>query len=260
MTQITASADGSTIAYDMVGSGPPLIIIGGAFNTRHSAGDIAALLAADFSVYSYDRRGRGDSTETKPYAIDREVEDVVALVKAAGGSAVVYGHSSGAALALEAAVQGAALSKLALYEPPLTTPAHGGSPAAWATQVQAAVDAGDREAAATLFLRGSGADDASIDAVRNLPWWPGMLAMAHTLPYDIVLLGDGTVPVERLASVTAPTLLMFGGDSPPWAEQVATAAAGAMSQGTTLRIAGSGHNVDASTIAPILRGFFSGAA
>jgi pimeloyl-ACP methyl ester carboxylesterase len=256
MTQTMQSADGSTIAYEKVGTGPAVIIIGGAFNTRHSTADLAPLLASHFSVFSYDRRGRGDSTEAGPYALEREIEDLAAVIDAAGGSAGVYGHSSGAVLALEATLAGLPIRKLALYEPPFTPPAHGVSSEAWTKDVQAAVDAGDREGAAVLFLRGVGADDAAIESVKQLPWWGGMLAVAHTLPYDVGILGDGSVPAERLARVTVPTLLMFGGDSPPWAENAAAPAAEAIPAAAVLRVEGQGHNVDSATIAPTLIDFF----
>jgi pimeloyl-ACP methyl ester carboxylesterase len=258
MTQTVRSADGTTIASEKSGSGPALIVVGGAFNTRQSARGIASLLAPFFAVYAYDRRGRGDSTETTPYAVQREVEDFAALIGAAGGSAMVYGHSSGAVLAPEAAATGLPITKVAAYEPPFTAAGSAGaSPGGWGEGVQAAVDAGDRERAAALFLQGTGADPATIAGMKQLPWWPGMLAVAHTLPYDIALVGDGSVPTERFRKIAVPTLLLHGGDSPAWAGTAASVAAEAIPGARHLAIAGQGHNVDAATLAPALIDFFS---
>lgn len=257
MTQTVQSPDGTTIAYEKVGSGPALIVIGGAFNTRHSPADLVPLLAANFAVYAYDRRGRGDSTDTHPFTIERELEDLAALVDAVGGSAMAYGHSSGGALAFHAVAHGIPLAKLAIYEPPYTQPLGFDSAKAWTDAIQAAVDAGDRERAAFLFMQGTGADPRMLEGVKQSPWWPGMLAVAHTLPYDLSFLGDGSVPVELLGRVTVPTLLMYGGDSPPWAEQVATDATRALPNASSVPLTGQTHNVDPAVIAPRLIDFFT---
>ncbi|HYI34340.1 MAG TPA: alpha/beta hydrolase [Glaciibacter sp.] len=257
MTLTAQSADGTTIVYERTGTGPALIVIGGAFNTRHSAGDLVPLLAVHFSVYAYDRRGRGDSTDTHPFATEREVEDLAALIDAVGGTAMVYGHSSGGAVGLYGAANGLAITKLAIYEPPFTPPIGFESVRAWTDAIQAAVDAGDRERAAVLFLQGSGAHPGMIEGITAAAWWPGMTAVAHTLPYDLSFLNDGAVPFELLRRVNAPTLVMFGDDSPPWAENVATTAADALPNGTTVSFAGQDHNVDPAVIAPQLVDFFT---
>jgi pimeloyl-ACP methyl ester carboxylesterase len=257
MTLTVQSADGTTIVYEKAGIGPALIVIGGAFNTRHSAGDLVPLLAVHFSVYAYDRRGRGDSTNTHPFAIEREVEDLAAIIDAVGGTAMVYGHSSGGAVGLHGAASGLAITKLALYEPPFTPPIGFESVRAWSNAIQAAVDAGDRERAAVLFLQGSGAPAEVTEGIAASPWWPGMTAVAHTLPYDLSFLNDGAVPVDLLRGVRSPTLVMFGDDSPPWAEKVATTTADALPNGTTMSFAGQDHNVDPAVIAPQLIDFFT---
>src|ERR1700710_2808190 len=118
MPEFVKSADGTPIAYDVAGSGPALVITGGAFNPRHSPGELVGLLAPHFTVYTWDRRGRGDSGNTLPYSVERETDDLAAVIDAAGGSALAYGHSSGAILTLEAAMRGAAMSKIAVYEAP----------------------------------------------------------------------------------------------------------------------------------------------
>jgi pimeloyl-ACP methyl ester carboxylesterase len=257
MTLTAQSADGTTIVYEKAGTGPALIVIGGAFYTRQSAGDLVPLLATHFSVYAYDRRGRGDSTNTHPFAIERELEDLAALIDAVGGTAMVYGHSSGGAVGLHGAASGLAITKLALYEPPFTPPLGFESVRAWSDAIQAAVDASDRERAAVLFLEGSGAPAGMVAGITGSPWWSGMTAIAHTLPYDLSFLNDGTVPVELMQKVAVPTVVMFGGDSPPWAENVATTAAEALPNGWTVSFAGQDHNVDAAVIAPQLIDFFT---
>ncbi len=257
MFQTVQSADGTTIAYEKSGTGPALIVSGGAFNTRMSPGALVPLLAAHFSVYVYDRRGRGDSTDTQPYAIAREIEDLAALIDAAGGSAMVYGHSSGAVLALEAAASGLPITKLVAYEPPFTAEENGQGSLVWSDDVRAAAAAGDRETAATLFLVGIGADPEGVAALSRQPWWPGMLGVAHTLPYDLDLVGDGLVHTDRIGKIAAPTLLIDGADSPPWAGTAASVAAATIPGARQLTLDGQDHNVDPAALAPVLIGFFA---
>lgn len=257
MTLTATSADGSTIAYEKTGTGPAVIVIGGAFSTRQSAGGLAPLLAAHFSVYAYDRRGRVDSTQAGPYAVEREVEDLAALIEAAGGSANLYGHSSGGMLALEAAASGLPIARVAAYEPPYTeSPAGYRSVQEWRAAVDGALQGGDEAAAAKAFLRGTGADDASIDAMASAPWWPGMLGIAHTLPHDLALMGDGSVPVERMRAVSVPTLLLYGADSPEWARDAAAALASVIPDSKQVAMQGQTHNADPATIAPEVMDFF----
>ncbi|MPZ54349.1 MAG: alpha/beta fold hydrolase, partial [Acidimicrobiia bacterium] len=155
MPETVRSADGTTIAYDQVGSGPSVIAIGGAFNVRQSHAGLADVLAPNFTVYTYDRRGRGDSTDTEPYAVEREIEDLAALIDGAGGSAYVYGHSSGACLALEAASRGLPIPKLVVYEPPYATDEESES-GDLSKDIQEAIDAGRPDQAAELFLGNMG--------------------------------------------------------------------------------------------------------
>ncbi|HEX4057830.1 MAG TPA: alpha/beta hydrolase [Galbitalea sp.] len=250
MPEFAKSADGTTIAYDVAGSGPPLVITGGAFNTRQSPGALVPLLAGHFTVYTWDRRGRGDSGDTPPYAVDREVEDLAAVIAAAGGKAFAYGHSSGAILLLEAAMRAADLAAVAVYEPPYVP---GNLPAM--AGVQPALDAGDPSVAALTFMKG--ANDGTPEAVTQTPWWPAMVAIAHTLPYDLALTGDGIVPIERLASIRVPTLVLSGGASPSWAADAADAIASAVPDATRRTIQGEQHNVAPELLAPVLIGFFS---
>ncbi len=257
MTETVQSADGTTIAYERTGTGPAVILIGGAFNDRHSPSVLAAALSAHFTVFSYDRRGRGDSGDTLPFAVAREAEDLDALTAVAGGSALVYGHSSGAVLALEAAAAGVPITRLAVYEPPYTfDPESTDPPSDGAARIQSALDAGDREQAAEIFMTMTGMDVGSIEWVKGAPFWPGMVALAHTLPYDLVLCGDGTVPAERLAAVATPTLAIFGGTSPTWAGRAVAGVVEAMPDARLLKIDGQDHAVDLTVLAPVLLEFF----
>lgn len=256
MTESVVSADGTTIAYERQGAGPALVIVGGALNTRQSPGALIGPLAAHFTVIAYDRRGRGDSGDTPPYAIEREVEDLAAVIEAAGGSAFVYGHSSGAILALEAASRGLPIAGVAAYEPPYTFDPQNPQRASGGG-VQAAVDAGDRELAVARFLRLTGMSQQAVEGMRQAPFWSGMLAMAQTLPYDVALSGDGVIPVERFAAIAIPTLVMDGGASPAWAARSAEAIVRAVPRARRLTVAGQNHGVDPVVLAPLLIEFFA---
>jgi pimeloyl-ACP methyl ester carboxylesterase len=250
MPEFVNSKDGTSIAYDVGGRGPALVITGGAFNTRHSPGELVGLLAPHFTVYTWDRRGRGDSANTLPYAIERETEDLDAVITAAGGSALAYGHSSGAILTLEAALNGAAMSKIAIYEPSYVP----GTSAAMAG-VQPALDVGDPALAAITFVKGTGAENT--DGLTGSPWWSAMVAIASTLPYDLALSGDGIVPIERLADIHVPLLVMDGGASPAWAGKAAIAIESAVPDSLRRTLDGQDHAVAASALAPVLIEFFN---
>jgi pimeloyl-ACP methyl ester carboxylesterase len=248
MPEFVKSSDGTSIAYDVAGSGPALVITGGAFNTRHSPGPLIGLLAPNFTVYTWDRRGRGDSGNTLPYSIERETDDLSAVIGAAGGSAVVYGHSSGAILTLEAAMRGAAMTKIAVYEAPYVPD----NQAAMAG-VQPALDAGDPALAALTFVKGTGAENT--DGLTQSPWWSSMVAIADTLPHDLALTGDGLVPVARLAAIRVPLLVMDGGASPAWSANAAIAIGEAVADGHRRTVEGQDHNVSPVELAPILTEF-----
>jgi pimeloyl-ACP methyl ester carboxylesterase len=245
MPEFATSTDGTSIAYDTAGSGPALVITGGAFNTRHSPGPLVDLLAPHFTVYTWDRRGRGDSGNTLPYSTDRELDDLAAVIASAGGSALAYGHSSGAILALEAVMRGVTITKLAVYEPPYVP----GTDAAMAG-VHTALDAGDPALAALTFVKGTGAENT--DGLTQSPWWAAMVALAPTLPYDLALTGDGIAPIERLAGIRIPVLAMDGGASPAWAADAATAIEQAVPNGTRRTVPGQDHGVSPDALAPVL--------
>jgi pimeloyl-ACP methyl ester carboxylesterase len=213
------SKDGTPIAFDQSGQGPALILVAGALTTRADWSSLAARLAPHFSVFAYDRRGRGESGDTLPYAVKREVEDIDALITSAGGSAFVFGHSSGAALALEAAVSlGEKVKKLAMYEAPYNDERE--AKLAWRAYIHQPTEAlaADRRGdAVALFMQYVGMPAEQIEAMRQAGAWPLLEAIAPTLAYDhTAILGkDGSVPIERASQVRVPALIMNGGQAIP---------------------------------------------
>jgi pimeloyl-ACP methyl ester carboxylesterase len=217
------SKDGTAIAFDRIGNGPPVILIDGALCYRGmgQSGQLAELLAEHFTVFTYDRRGRGGSGDTPPYAVEREVEDIATLLSEAGGAAFVWGMSSGAVLALEAANRLTGIKKLALYEAPFivddTRPTTEDD---W-DRISAAVAADRRSDAVKLFLKSVGVPGfARALMLLMIPMWSKLKAVAHTLPYDGAIVRDNQrgkpLPASRWASVTIPALVMDGGNSPAW--------------------------------------------
>jgi pimeloyl-ACP methyl ester carboxylesterase len=248
------SADGTRIAYDRTGRGPALVLVVGAFCHRLTTKSLSASLAEHYTVYEYDRRGRGDSGDTASYAPEREIEDLAAIVTEAGGAAFVYGHSSGAVLALEAAASGVPVTKLAVYEPPYTSPAEPNP--GFADELAALVADGRRGEAAERFIAVTGAPPEVIAQMRTAPFWPAMEAIAHTLPYDLRLVGDGFASVDRLAKITASTLALAGGTSPQWASAAAREVASAVPESSYRVLPGQDHGVTDEAIFPVLREFF----
>ena len=260
--QHVTSADGTRIAYDRQGAGPLLLLVGGAFSERGDGAGLAALLAGHFTVICHDRRGRGGSTDTQPYALAREVEDIATLLALAPGGRV-YGHSSGAVLTLHAALAlPKMIERLALYEPPfIVDDSRAPMPADLGARLNAALAAGDRDGAAALFLTEAvGVPAGAMSHVRHAPSWPGQLALAHTLPYELVVLGDmanGTAaPLARFAGVHAHTLVIDGGASAPWAHHGADAIAAVLPHAARRTLAGQGHGADPAVLAPALLEFF----
>jgi pimeloyl-ACP methyl ester carboxylesterase len=250
----TTSRDGTTIAFDRSGQGPPVILVLGAFNDRMTGAALAASLAARFTVLSYDRRGRGESGDTLPYAVEREIEDLEAVIRAAGGSAAVFGYSSGAVLALRAAASGLAITKLALYESP---PAH---PSPHAAELAALIAAGRRGDAVEYFQRRMvGIPEPVIVQLRQAPFRPALEAMAHTLVYEATILGGEVLSAELLAKVRPPTLAIAGGASPPVMRETAAALVRSLPDGRSLIIDGATHDLVPTLLAPVLERFFASA-
>jgi pimeloyl-ACP methyl ester carboxylesterase len=262
--QTVTSKDGTTIAYDKTGQGPAVIMVAGATSTRsdpHSQG-LAQLLSTDLTVYNYDRRGRGDSTDTKPSSVQKEIEDIEALIDAAGGTAYVYGISSGGALSLEAAIAlKDKVTKLALYEVPYDESETG--IAAWHEYTKAiseAISAGRNGDAAAAFMKFVGVPDEMLAGMRQAPFWAGMEAVAPTLLYDAAALGeDRMIPRERAKNVTAKTLVMDGGGSlaiMPFMKVAADELAKVIPNVERQTLEGQTHDVDMKVLAPVLIKFF----
>lgn len=256
------SKDGTPIAFDQSGQGPALILVAGALTTRAAWPPLAAHLAPHFSVFAYDRRGRGESGDRAPYTVEREVEDLEALITEAGGSAFVFGHSSGAALALEAAIKlGGTIKKLALYEAPYNDDSE--AQRAWRTYIQQLTEmlAADRRGdAVALFMAVVGTTAEGIEAMRHAPTWPQLEAIAPTLAYDhTAILGkDGSVPIERVAHVRVPTLVMNGGASYPFMFETARTLSKAIPHAQLRILEGQGHGPAEGVLAPALKEFFLG--
>jgi pimeloyl-ACP methyl ester carboxylesterase len=246
------STDGTLIAFDQSGRGPALILVVGAFSDRSSTKTLASGLESHFTVYEYDRRGRGDSGNTPPYSVEREVEDLAAVAEAAGGPAFVFGHSSGGALTLEAAARGVPFRRLAVYEPPYTE----GPSDEFAAQLAELVAAGRPGEVAERFLMLMGTPAEVLEHMKAGPYWAHMQSFAGTLPYDIRLCNGGSVPANRLAKIAAPTLALAGGASPAWAHDAARAIAAAVPDGQHRVLDGQGHGVADEVIIPVLVGFF----
>jgi pimeloyl-ACP methyl ester carboxylesterase len=259
MDQVT-SKDGTTIAFDRLGAGPPVILVSGGSVDRQSNAGVAAILASDFTVFNYDRRGRGPSGDTLPYAVEREVEDIEAVADAAGGSAYLYGSSSGAALALIAAEQlPATIAKLALWEPPFILDPSARPPADQVDQYNTMLAEGRRGDAAEYFMeKVVGMPAEFVAGARSQPWWAGTEALAHTLPYDATIMGDYSLPVDRAAGVTIPTIVLDGGASFGFMGPTADALAKVLPRGQRRTLAGQEHNIDPNVLAPALKEFFAG--
>lgn len=252
------SADGTTIHFEQAGSGAPVILVGGAFNDRTTVAGLASVLAGDFTTIAYDRRGRGDSTDASSYAMEREIEDLAALIEHVGGSASVFGHSSGAILALEAAAAGIGIDKVVAYEPPYATDEHPRPDVL--EKVRAQLAAGDRDGAVATFLVVAGTPEEMVEGMKAAPVWGWFTALAHTLPYDLEICGPGGRPrLANLARITAPALVIGGGASPDALQDGARVAAEAVPGARHEILAGQDHGVlqYPETLEPLLTDFFA---
>ncbi|WAL68883.1 alpha/beta hydrolase [Amycolatopsis cynarae] len=254
------SADGTTIAYERRGRGPALVLVDGALCCRGAGplGPLAALLSERFTVHTYDRRGRGESADTPPYAVAREIEDLTAVIGEAGGNAYVYGISSGAALALAAAANGSGIIGLALYEPPFVAEVEDVPGAAdYRRRLRELLAAGHGGDAVALFMAQVGVPAPLIEGMRAQPGWAALEAIARTLAYDDEILGDGHLPRDLAAAVAVPTLVLAGGASPARLRGAAKAVAEAIPAARHRVLEGQTHDVAAEALAPVLAEFFS---
>jgi pimeloyl-ACP methyl ester carboxylesterase len=260
------SRDGTQIAFDRIGQGPPVIMVGGAFSWRRWKGfvELADLLSARCTVLNYDRRGRGDSGDTQPYALEREFEDLQAMVGIAGGSASVWGMSSGGILALEAARAGVAIEKIAAYEPPFIVDSNGGLPPDdFVPHLSTLVDNDRRSEAVKYFMARVMGMPSLIPSLMSLwpPTWSKLKATAHTLPYEAAII-DRYVrgrPVDDAywAPVATPTVIVSGEKSPEKLRKGAAAIASALPIAEHRTLSGVSHNVKMSALAPVLIDFFT---
>jgi predicted ATPase/DNA-binding SARP family transcriptional activator len=251
------SRDGTPIAYDRYGHGPPVILVGGALNDRLTFAPLATRLASDFTVFSYDRRGRSGSGDTPPYDVDREVEDLAAIVDVAGGPAYAFGVSSGAVLAVAAAATGLAIAKLVLIEPPfIMDDTRRPIPGGFAARLDELVATGRRGDAVELFLMEAVEMPAEVVApMRSAPTWAALESVAHTMTYDLAVMGDFRLP-PAWATVTVPTLVLDGDGSAAWRKHAARAAAAALPNATHRTLDGHPHDAPPAILAPLLRDFF----
>jgi pimeloyl-ACP methyl ester carboxylesterase len=255
--ETVTSRDGTTIAYDRIGQGPPVVLVCGGSVDRTSNAGLAQHLAADFTVLNYDRRGRGGSGDTLPYAIECEVEDIDAVIDAAGGSACLWGSSSGAVLALIAAGSDVPVTKLALWEPPFVPDELPRPPEDQVSQYETMIAEGRRGDAVEYFMtKVIGMPSEVVAGARTQPWWAATEALAHTLAYDARIMGDYRVPHDRAASVKVPTMVIAGGADFPWMRQTAQTLAAALPDGEVRILEGQGHDVDPGVLAPVLSEFF----
>ncbi|TCO47904.1 pimeloyl-ACP methyl ester carboxylesterase [Kribbella antiqua] len=259
MSTVT-SADGTTIAFDAVGEGQPLIMIDGA--TAHRAvnpsnAEVAKLLSDEFRTYVYDRRGRGESTDTKPYAIQREIEDLAALIEDAGQPATVFGWSSGSLLTLDAVAAGLPIKALALFEPPVVVDdARPPLPVDYVERLES----GSPDDAVELFMTAAALLPAEmVDSMRGTPIWSAVADIAGTIAYDGRIMGTtmsgNPLPTDRWAAVDVPVLVMHGDNTPPYLRRGAEAVAELLPTARLLPVQGENHNVEPPVLAPVLRQF-----
>jgi pimeloyl-ACP methyl ester carboxylesterase len=245
------SPDGTSIAYERTGSGPPVVLIGGGLDDGTENEPLAAALAQSFTVLNYARRGRGESGDVTPYAVEREFEDLAALVGEAGAPARVFGVSSGGALALEAAAAGVPMDRVAVYEVPYGMSGWG----EYVAELEELLAAGRRGDAVAHFMRVAGSSEDMIAAARGAPVWPQLEALAHTLAYDAACLGDGRAPAGRLATIGQPALVLTGGGD-AFFERAGDAIADALPHVERRVLTGQGHVADPQALAPVLGEFF----
>lgn len=255
MTEFATSKDGTRLAYDKLGSGPPLVIVNGALSVRTFvfARKMAEEFAKSFTVYNYDRRGRGESGDTKPYSVRKEIEDVAAMVKVAGGKPYVVGFSSGAALALEAAAANVPMAGLYAYEPPYVRadPAEAAD-FDYQRTVEGFVAKDDRKGAVSYFMRFVGVPGVGVAVMKLMPMWKVMLGVAHTLPYDARVMDGFKVPGGRFAKITVPTVVGAGEKTPAPLKLGARAAADAVPKAKHDVVAKSNHGVKPKAMLPVL--------
>jgi len=265
MTERARSADGTEIAFDRTGSGPAVVVVGGALSDRHATATFAPALAErGFTVVSYDRRGRGESGDTPPYATDREIEDLAALIGAVGGTASVLGHSSGGTLSLDATATGIGVERLAVYEPPIAVDdTRDPLPDDYVEHLDELVATDRRGEAVAYFLTvGVGVPIEVVDGMREGEGWPSLEAIAHTISYDgrfvVELMKGNPLPADRWSAVTMPVVVLEGSESPSWIRNGARALADLLPDARLRTLEGASHSADDDVLVPELVAFLRG--
>lgn len=261
MTSFVTSKDGTRIAYDKVGSGPTLLIVNGAMGFRGNAfaKKFQAEFAKHFTVIDYDRRGRGESGDTPPYSVNKEVEDLAALVAGpGGGQCLVFAQSSGAALALEAAASGVPMTRLVAYEPPYMVGDPEDRPDRdFKERLEAFLAQGDRDGAVTYFMRTVGVPALAVAIMRLFPFWKDLRAVAHTLPYDAAVMAGFDFPRKRLAGLTVPVVAVAGEKTTPTLKRAVAEVAKTVPGAQHRMAPRMNHAVDAKRMAPLLRSWIA---
>jgi pimeloyl-ACP methyl ester carboxylesterase len=258
MNKVT-SKDGTAIVFEKSGKGPAVVLVGGILGDRSQQAPLATLLAEHFTVFNYDRRGHGESGDTPPYTVEREIEDLDAMIKEAGGSAFVYGTSGCAVLALEAAAHGLAprMKKLAMWEPPyIVDDSRPPAPRDYQEQLIELLSEGRRGDMVELFFtKAVGLPMEFVAQMRQAPFWSAQESFAHTLIYNAMIMGDFSLPAKRIATVNVPILVIDGGET-PWLTHAAQAVADTLPNAQRHTLKGQPHNVAPEAIAPVLMEFF----
>ena len=251
------SRDGTTIAYEKSGTGPPVIIVGGGLNEKAMHAELAEGLSAHFTVYNYDRRARGasDDRSAGPYSVDREIEDLAAVIEAAGEPAHVFANCTGGMIAVPAAARGVPMASLAMYEPPFGGPK---VPEGYIEELRALLAAGNRTDAVAMFLKWDALfTDEEIEFFQTHPIWPAFEAMAPSMVYDSILSDDADrIPGEQLAAIGVPSMVLCGSESIPWMIETCRTIAGGMPQGQFVSMPSAGHLMDDTMGAELLTKFF----
>lgn len=249
------SADGTTIAYERAGDGPAIVFATGAFNDHTTCADLAAALAGGHTVLTYDRRARGASGDTAPYAIEREIEDLAALVDLVGGTAAVFGYSSGGNLGLAAAAAGVPITHLALYEAPFALGGLPARPVGLPERLGALLAQGRPDDAVALFqTEGVGIPAEMVAQFRASPGWPSLVAIAQSTVYDATITSTLGVPTPAMAAVAVPTAVITGAETWPGLPESAAALAALLPHARHVVVpGGANHGIPTEATAAVVR-------
>lgn len=260
------SRDGTSIAFDRLGEGEPVIIVAGALSDRSTTRPLAEALAKQFTVFNFDRRRRGetgDESEGHPTSPAREVEDIAAMIEVAGGSAAVYGHSSGAALAFHAGVSGLDITKLVLHEAPFAPDElddDWDDPREYARELEALLAEGKEEEATEAFMRAVGMPEEVMSSLKGTPDWKQWTVLGSSLAWDSAAMGDaqgGKVPHELVSRITMPTLVLIGDRTFDFMIDIGRILADTLPQGQFMLVKGADHEAGPELIGPPVAAFLT---